>query len=87
MISGNTAASRTNAGLQHARITQAADEPANRGLVVADPLHVGNLLVSSQDLHRDGVLVDVQAKMDRGKVPDTGPVRSPTMLRRGRAAG
>jgi hypothetical protein len=37
------------AGSQHAWITKAADEPADRGLVVGDPLHVGNLLVGSQD--------------------------------------
>jgi hypothetical protein len=60
------------AGSQSPRITQAADEPAHRRLVMGDPLDVGDLLVGSEDPSRDGVLVDVQAEMDRGEMRDTG---------------
>jgi hypothetical protein len=60
------------AGSQHPGITQAADEPADRHLVVDDPLDVGDLLVGSEDPRRDGVPMDVQAEMDRGKLRDTG---------------
>ena len=71
---GQLEASRAGliAGSQPAGVTQAADEPADRHLVVGDPLDVWDLLVRMQDPDRDGVLVDVQAKMDRGKMSDTG---------------
>jgi hypothetical protein len=59
-------------GSQQPGIIKPRHQPADRRLVVADPLHVGDLLVGSQDPDRDGVLVDVQAEMNRGEVRDTG---------------
>jgi hypothetical protein len=60
------------AGSQPRPIGEPRHEPADRRLIVGDPLDVGDLLVRIQDPDRDGGLVDVQAKMDSGKVRDTG---------------
>src|SRR6266545_7708421 len=60
------------AGSQPAGVTQAANEPADRWLVVGDPVDLGDLLVGGENSHRDRVAVDTQTKMDRGKVRDTG---------------
>jgi hypothetical protein len=37
-----------------------------------DPVDLGDLLVWGENSHRDRVAVDIQAKMDRGEVRDTG---------------
>jgi len=63
---------RLVAGSQPTGITQAANEPAHRRLVMGDPVDLGDLLVRLQDPHRDRVTVDVQTKMDRGRMRDTG---------------
>jgi hypothetical protein len=68
------------AGSQPGPIGKLRQEPANRRLIVGDPIHVGNLLVGPQDPDRDRVLVDVQAEMDRGKVRDTNHAGSLRML-------
>jgi hypothetical protein len=60
------------AGSQHARVAEAANEPADRCLVVGDPLDVWDLLVGRQDPDRDRVLVDVQPKVDGCNTRDTG---------------
>ncbi len=52
------------AGSQPAGIWETANEPANRRLIVGDPLDVWDLLVGRQDPHRDRVLMDIQAEMD-----------------------
>src|SRR5215208_1195707 len=53
-------------------VAEAANEPADGCLVVGNPLDVWDLLVGRQDPDRDGVLVDIQAEMDRREVRDTG---------------
>ena len=60
------------AGSQAAGVAEAANEPADGCLVVGNPLDVWDLLVGRQDPDRDGVLVDIQAEMDRREVRDTG---------------
>jgi hypothetical protein len=60
------------AGSQQPGLGKAANEPADRGLVVGDPLDVWAVAVVGQDRHRDGVLVDVQAKVSGGEMRDTG---------------
>jgi hypothetical protein len=60
------------AGSQHAGVAEAAGEPADRCLVMGDPLDVWDLLVGWQDPHRDGVLVDVQPQVDGRTTRDTG---------------
>jgi hypothetical protein len=60
------------AGSQPAGVTKAANEPADRRLVMADPVDLRDLLVRLQYPHRDRVSVHVQAKVDGGKVRDTG---------------
>src|SRR4029450_13086467 len=60
------------AGSQHTGIAEAATEPADRGLVVGDPLGAWGLLGGWQDPHRDGVLVDVQPEVDGRTMRDTG---------------
>jgi hypothetical protein len=59
------------AGSQAAGVAEAANEPADGYLVVGNPLDVWDLLVGRQDPDRDGVLVDIQAEMDRREVRDT----------------
>jgi hypothetical protein len=39
---------------------------------MGDAFDVGNLLVGSQEPHRDGVFGDVKTKMDPAKMGDTG---------------
>jgi hypothetical protein len=60
------------AGSQPAGITKAANEPAHRRLVMRNPVDVRAVAVWGQDRHRDGVLVDVQAKVGRAEMGDTG---------------
>src|SRR4029453_13859442 len=71
------------AGSRGAGVAEAANEPADGGLVVGNPLDVWDLLVGRQDPDRDGVLVDIQAEMDRREVRDTGHGR---LLRYGGSA-
>jgi hypothetical protein len=52
------------AGSQPAGITKAANEPADRDLVVDDPVDLGDLLVGREDPHRDRVAAHIQTKMD-----------------------
>jgi hypothetical protein len=59
------------AGSQPAGITKAANEPAHRRLVMRNPLDVSAVTIWGQDRHRDGVLVDLQAEVDRTKMADT----------------
>ena len=60
------------AGSQHAGVAEAAGEPADRCLVMGDPLDIWDLLVGRQDPHRDRVLVDVQPQVDGRNTRDTG---------------
>ncbi len=60
------------AGSQPAGITKTANEPADRRLVVGDPVDHRALMVGGKDRHRDGVLVDVQAEVGRAEMRDTG---------------
>src|SRR4029453_4164128 len=60
------------AGSQKAGIPKAANEPAHRRLVMRDPLDVRAVTIWGQDRHRDGVLVDAQAKGDGGEVGGPG---------------
>src|SRR6266545_4395508 len=60
------------AGSQHAGVAEAAGEPADRCLVMGDPLDIWDLLVGRQDPHRDRVLVDVQPQVDGRTTRDTG---------------
>jgi hypothetical protein len=48
------------AGSQPAGTTKAANEPAQRRLVVGDPVDLGDDLVRGQDRHRDRVAVHIQ---------------------------
>src|SRR6266568_7203011 len=70
----STGAGRAGAGsrLVACGVAEAAGEPADRCLVVGDPLDVWDLLVGWQDPHRDGVLVDVQPQVDGHTMRDTG---------------
>jgi hypothetical protein len=44
-------------------IAQVANEPGHRGLVMRNPVEVRAVTIWGQDRHREGVLVDVQAKV------------------------
>ena len=61
-------------------VAQAANEPANRRLVMGDPLHHGHLTAGREDPNRDGVPVDVKAEVDRGEMRNTGHGRLLRML-------
>jgi hypothetical protein len=52
------------AGSQPPGIIEPADAPADRRLVVGDPLRVGDLPVRTQDPNRDGVVMNVQPQVD-----------------------
>jgi hypothetical protein len=72
MLSGSRASAKPvgpvlGAGSQQPGITNAADEPAHRRLVMGDPIHVGDLLVWAEDPHRDRVTVNVRTQMDWGE--------------------
>jgi hypothetical protein len=60
------------AGSQPAGSTQAANEPAYRRLVMRNPVDVRAVTIGGQDRHRDGVLVNIQAEVDRTEMGDTG---------------
>jgi hypothetical protein len=60
------------AGSQPAGIPKAANEPAHRRLLMRNPLDIRAVPIWGKDRHRDGVLVDVQAKVDQAKMGDTG---------------
>jgi hypothetical protein len=68
------------AGSQPPGIAQAANEPANRRLVMGDPLHHGHLTAGREDPNRDGVPVDVKAEVGRGEMRNTGHGRLLRML-------
>src|SRR5438876_918286 len=53
------------------RLAHPSDEPPHRLLVVEDPLHI-HAFVRAQDANRDGVLVDVHAKVGHGTLRETG---------------
>ena len=59
------------AGSQPAGVTEAGDEPAQRRLVVGNPVDLGGLLVWGEDPHRDRVAVDVQPQVDWGEEGET----------------
>jgi hypothetical protein len=55
---------------------QARISASHARLVTRNPVDLGNLTVESEDRHRDGVPVDVQAEVGRAKLRETNKAGS-----------
>jgi len=68
------------AGSQHAGVTKAADEPADRYVVMGIRSTSGTCWSGCKIPTEMVFLVDVQAEMDRGELRDTGTAGSFRMV-------